>query len=88
MGKESGAESEKKPSELVWRLWREDTYGNQFLIPLPEEATTEDVIEAYHVYNAKGHQQIYYVKPMKPTNKTSFVAGSERLSREPDVSDF
>jgi hypothetical protein len=61
---------------LVWRLWREDTNGNQYRMPL-EFSSEEEIIEAHALYTEKGHHQTYSMRQMDPEDTTTFIPATD-----------
>ncbi len=65
-----------QPSEVVWRLWREDIYGNRFVMPTTY-LTEADAATDHELYTQKGHHQTYHVMVMDPQDRTEFIPAAD-----------
>ncbi|GEM_PF-7071944 len=76
MNTETLSEPESNETELVWRLWRQDIYGNQYRMPLKLDSQ-EQAEDAHAEFTHKGHNQTYTLRQMDPNDETTFIAARD-----------
>lgn len=74
-------ELEKQPStegetDLVWTVWRQDFYGNQFRMPFsPDDETEAEKI--CKEYTDKGHHQTYFSRHINPDDRSGYIPAAD-----------
>lgn len=74
---ESMSGPENSEPEKVWRLWREDIYGNLYRMPIDFDSQ-EEINEAHRRFTEKGHHQTYHVRQMDPEDVTEFIPAVDK----------
>ena len=69
----SGSEDD---TPMEWSLWREDSNGNQYKMPLELDGQ-EEALATQEAYAAKGHHQTYSVRYVQVGDTVTFIPASD-----------